>query len=338
MQGRYSRQILFAPIGPEGQRRIRAASVSLVGAGAIGSGVAELLARAGAGRIRIFDRDFVEGSNLQRQSLYDEDDVRADLPKAVAAQRRLARVNSDVAVEAFVEDVHAGNVGVVFDGADVVLDGTDNFETRMLLNDEAVRRGTPWIYAGCVGSTGMVMPVRPGSGACFRCAVPALPAPGSTPTCDTAGVLNAAAMLVAAVEAGEALKILAGRADDVLDGVFVMDLWAGRYQVLRLARVPDCPACGRRVFEFLARPREETVAVLCGRNAVQITPARSGHMDLAALERRLAAAGTVRRNEFLLKFRAENLEMTLFPDGRAIVQGTEDAARARSFFARFVGA
>lgn len=337
MPDRYAHQILFPPIGPEGQERLRASTVSIVGLGALGSTSAGLLARAGVGRLRLFDRDFVELDNLQRQTLYDEEDVRGDLPKAEAARRKLERINSEVQLEAHVADVVPQNVAAVFEASDLVLDGTDNFETRMLLNDAAVERGVPWVYAGCVGSSGMVMPIRPGRSACFRCVVPSLPRPGALPTCDTAGILNAAAALVAAAQVAEALKVLTANEAALLPGLLHVDVWEGRFLVLRAPRLADCAACVQRRLDHLRSGPAGRAATLCGRNAVQIPAAPGSGLDLGALERRLAAAGRVRRNPYLLKFAVEGFEMAIFPDGRAIVQGTDDPARARSLYARFVG-
>lgn len=329
---RYSRQRLFAPIGPEGQKRIRSARVTLVGCGALGTNIANLLARSGVGRIRIADRDFVELTNLQRQVLFDEEDVRDGLPKAIAAARKIARINGDVAVDPVVADVTPANVESLVADADVVLDGTDNFETRFVLNDACVKLGKPWVYGGCVGSYGMVLPVVPGESACLRCWLPDLPGAGSSPTCDTAGVLNTAVGVVASLQANEAAKLLAGRRDALAPGLTVVDVWANAWSLLKVERQADCRSCEKREFEFLETRSVGTTTVLCGRNAVQITPP-SGRVDLAAVP------GTVlRRSEYFVQFRVEDLEFTLFPDGRAIVQGTADAVRARAAYAKYVGA
>jgi adenylyltransferase/sulfurtransferase len=333
---RYAKQILFRPLGEEGQRRLAAARVTLVGAGALGSAAAALLVRAGVGFLRLCDRDFVELDNLQRQILYDEDDVREGLPKAVAAARKLARANSEVRLEPRVEDVRFSNAENLVRDADLVVDGTDNFETRFVLNDACVKLGRPWVYGGCVGAWGMVMPVFPGEGPCFACLVGELPAPGSAPTCDTAGVLGPAAAVVASLQAVEAIKILSGRREAGVRGLQTVDLWTGEHRILRVPRHPSCEACGARRFRHLEAPAwGETV--LCGRGAVQILPPREAALDLAELERKLAPLGSVRRNPYLLKFSADGFEITLFPDARAIVQGTEDPAQARSLYARYVG-
>jgi adenylyltransferase/sulfurtransferase len=335
---RYSRQRLYGPIGVVGQERLAAARVALIGCGALGTHLAQHLVRAGVGTMRICDRDFVELDNLQRQVLFDEDDVRANLPKAAAAAAKLARVNSGVRVEARVVDVVPGNVESLVDGADLVLDGTDNFETRFLLNDACVKLGKPWVYGGCVGSYGMVLAVIPGVTACFRCVIGDLPAPGSSPTCDTAGVLGPAVGVVASLQAAEAIKILTGHRDAIAPGLVTLDIWANTQSSFKAARDPSCPACGKRSFEFLEGRSSGFATTLCGRNAVQVSPGGGGSLDLADLERRLRAVGTVARNEYLLKFGTGELELTVFPDGRAIVKGTDDPAKAKAAYAKFVGA
>jgi adenylyltransferase/sulfurtransferase len=334
---RYARQILFAPLGEEGQRRLGASRVTLVGAGALGSTLADHLVRAGVGSLRICDRDFVELSNLQRQTLFDEEDVRAGLPKAAAAARKLARVNSDVSVEPVVRDVNLSNIEELIRDADLVLDGTDNFETRFLLNDACAKLGKPWVYGGCVGSSGMVLAVRPGEGPCLACVLGAMPAPGTSPTCDTAGVLNTAVGVTASIEAGEAIKILSGRHEALAGGLVTVDVWTSTFRTLKVARSPGCEVCVKRRFRHLESSPSGAVS-LCGRNAVQISPAPGAILDLAEAERRLAPLGPVSRNDYLLKFEADGCELTLFPDARAIIRGTEDVTRARALYARYVGA
>lgn len=333
---RYSKQVLFAPLGEEGQARLRKARVTLVGLGALGSTIAGHLVRAGVGFLRLCDRDFVELGNLQRQALYDEEDVRAGMPKAAAAASRLARINSEVALDPRVCDVNGSNAEDLARDVDLVLDGTDNFETRFLLNDACVRLGRPWVYGGCVGSSGMVMAVLPGEGPCFACLVGGLPAPGTFPTCDTAGVLNTAAGVVASFQANEAIKILAGRRSALGEGLLTVDLWANTFLRLKVPRASTCEVCVGRRFRHLESAPGAALS-LCGRNAVQVTPPPGSRLDLAEAERRLAPLGPVRRNEYLLKFSADGCEITLFPDARAIVQGTDDVARARSLYARYVG-
>lgn len=334
--GRYSRQELFAGIGPEGQRRLRAARVLVVGCGALGSCLAEMLTRAGVGSLTVVDRDYVEPSNLQRQSLFEEADAERGLPKAVAAETRLRRLNSEVALSGIVADVTAENADGLVDRADLVLDGTDNFETRFLLNDVCVRLGVPWVYGACVGAHGLALLVRPGETPCLRCVLGERPEPGAGPTCDTAGVVAPIAHVVAGIQAGEALKLLAGRKESLLPGMAMVDLWNGSFEVMLLAGVaPRCPGCVEGRFE--APPPAGTV--LCGRDAVQISAPPGVRLDLAALARRLAPAGAVSANEHLVRFSAEGgAELAIFGDGRAIVKGVGDPARARGLYAKYVGA
>jgi len=334
---RYSRQRLFAPVGTAGQERIAASHVALVGCGALGTHVAQHLARAGVGRLRICDRDFVELDNLQRQVLFDEDDVKANLPKAAAAAAKLARINSAITVEPRVVDVNPGNVESLIQDVDLVLDGTDNFETRFLLNDACVKRGKPWVYAGCVGSYGMVLAVVPGETACFRCVIGEMPAPGSSPTCDTAGVLGPAVGVVASLQAAEAIKLLTGHRDALAPGLVTLDVWSNSQQTFKAARDPSCPTCGQKRFDFLEGRAAGAATSLCGRNAVQVVPPPGASLDLADLEQKLLKVGAVSRNEYLVKFIIEDVEVTLFPDGRAIVKGTDDLVRARALYARYVG-
>ncbi|MBI1356667.1 MAG: thiazole biosynthesis adenylyltransferase ThiF [Acidobacteria bacterium] len=332
---RYARQSQFAPLGEEGQRRLRASHAAIVGCGALGSLQAEALARAGVGRLTLIDRDFVEESNLQRQWLYDEADAAEALPKAVAAARRLRLINSGVEVEARPADVNADTVAALVAGADVILDGTDNFETRFLLNELAVRDGRPWIYGAAVGGGGTVMPIVPGRTACLACLVdPALNDAG--PTCETAGILNVASAAVAAFQTAEALKILSGRLEAVSARAVSLDLWGGKPRAVGVERHPDCPVCVRREFPRLAAAGERRPAVLCGRNAVQVQE-RDRELDLERLRSTLEPLGEVRANEYALRFLAPPYAMTVFRDGRAIIQGVSDVAQARSLYARYIG-
>lgn len=335
---RYARQRLFAPFSGGGQAKLSASGVVLVGCGALGTHLAQHLVRAGVGRLRICDRDFVELNNLQRQVLFDEQDVRDNLPKAAAAAAKLARANRDVAVDPRVVDVNPSNVLALISDADLVLDGTDNFETRFLLNDACLKLKKPWVYGGCVGADGMVLAVIPGSTPCFRCFVPDAPDPGSVATCDTAGVLGPAVGVVASLQAAEAIKILTGHREALAEGLVTVDVWGNRHHVFRMARSPECPACGRGRYDFLEGGAAGSATTLCGRNAVQIRPAAEASLDLAALERRLAGVGSVRRNEYLLRVDVEGFEITVFPDGRSIIRGTDDPARARAVHAKYVGA
>jgi len=335
---RYSRQELFEGIGPAGQARLERARVAVVGCGALGSVLSEMLVRAGVGSLTLIDRDFVEESNLQRQSLFDESDVAGSLPKAVAAQARLRRINSRVEVRGVVADLAPDNASDLLQGAELVLDGTDNFETRFLLNDLAVRDGFPWVYGACVAAYGIALLVRPGRTPCLRCLLEELPAPGSGPTCDTAGVVAPVVHVVAGVQAAEALKLLAGNEAALLPGVFTADLWQGRFDVLDLSRrAPSCPACTEGRFDYARERSAGLTAALCGRDAVQVRPGRRARVDLEALAERLGRLGEVRRNEYLLRFSGEGAELVVFEDGRALVKGVASPARARSLYARYVG-
>ena len=332
--------MLFAGIGEEGQRRLLSSSAVVVGCGAIGAASAGLLVRAGVGRIRILDRDFVEPSNLQRQTLFDEDDARAAVPKAVAAERKLRAINGSVAVEGLVSDVNPRNAAELLSGFDLILDGTDNFETRFLINDYAVQSATPWIYAAAVASYGVTMAIRPGETPCLACLLessPNLKSQGLQETCDTVGVLGPIVGLIASLEVAEALKLLSGREPALHGRLVSCDVWSGHFQSVRVSRDPSCRACVRHDFLYLKGQAQPHVT-LCGRNSVQIHE-RGRSLDLAALQARLAATvSDVRHNEFLLSFRVHPYQMTVFADGRAILKGTVDPAVARSLYARYIGA
>jgi len=338
MSERYSRQILFEGIGAEGQERLRASRVVVVGCGALGSAQVETLARAGVGSLLIADRDFVEESNLQRQTMFTERDARERVPKAVAAARRVSEINSDVECEAVVVDVNASNVERLIGGCDLVLDGTDNFSTRFLLNDACVKHGVAWVYGAAVGSYGVTLTVRPGVTPCLRCVFPEEPAVGSAPTCDTAGVLMPIISIVAAVQASEALKLLTGNVERLHGGLMQFDVWRNDWRRISTgARAEDCSACALRRFDALDAEGGDMTTVLCGRNAVQVTPRRPARVDLEALATRMSAAGEVKSNPYLVRLRAGEYELTVFQDARAIVRGTDDAALARSLYARYVG-
>lgn len=338
MQGaesRYQRQIRFAPLGEDGQRRIGDATVAIVGLGALGSMQAELLARAGVGTLRLLDRDFVELSNLQRQTLYDEAAAAEALPKAVAAARRLAQINSTLRLEPLVADLTPGNIEELLEGSNLILDATDNFETRYLINDFAVREGIPWIYGAAVASYGLKLAIVPGRTACFRCVYPQSPG-GAQPTCETEGVLGPVTAAIASLQCGDALKMLAGGADAVAARMTTVDVWSGEIrQTAPPARDPDCPCCAGREFPHLDGRHRAPIS-LCGRNAVQIHE-RSRPVDLPELARRLGELAPVRVNEFALRAALDPYELTVFPDGRAIIKGTTDTGVARSVYARYVG-
>lgn len=331
---RFSRQIRFAPLGREGQENLARATAVIVGCGALGTVQAGLLARAGIGVIRLIDRDYVDENNLQRQVLYTEADARESLPKAEAARRHLLDANSEVRVEAYISDLNPENAADLLGGAAVILDGTDNFETRFLMNDFSVHAGIPWIYGAAVGSYGITMPVLPGDSACFRCIYPEAPA-GLQPTCETAGILGPVTSLIGSMQTMDALQILSGRGASVRRKILTADLWNGPVREMAIPdRDPDCPCCGRRQFVWL-QGRRAPVS-LCGRNAVQIHE-RQRPLDLSQLAQRLDGLGTVRANEFALRFTNEHFELTVFPDGRAIIKGTTDIGVARSVYARYVG-
>ena len=334
---RYSRQILFRPIGEDGQKKISAAHVAIVGCGATGSALAALLARAGVGTLRIVDRDYVEPSNLQRQSLFDEADAADSLPKAIAAARKVSAFNSEIVVEPRVEDLTPSNIQASLEGIDLILDGTDNFETRYLINDYAVDRSRPWIYSAAVGGYAVTFNVIPGQTACLSCIFPESPR-GMVETCESSGILNSTVNLVASIAATEALKMLVGgrSAPTLRKTLLSFNLWTNEHAEISAAKPQSgCRACGERNFIHLAGEGRPHIT-LCGRNSVQIHE-RHRPIDFAEMDRRLQPHGIVRRNDFVLKFWHEPYEMTLFPDGRAIIKGTTDTAAARSLYARFVG-
>jgi len=331
---RYSRQLLFAEIGAEGQRKLAAARVAIVGCGATGSALASLLARSGVGRLRIIDRDYVELTNLQRQSLFDEDDARESAPKAIAAAQAIARFNSGIAVEPQVADLIPANADSLLSGCDLILDGTDNFETRYLVNDYAVKNSVAWIYAAAVASYAVTMNILPGETACLSCIFPQSPR-GTVETCETAGILNSAVNLVASIAATEALKFLVGARAKMRRTLLSWDVWSNeRAELAAIHPREGCRACAGD-FSHLAGEGRPHIT-LCGRNSVQIHE-RERPVDFAELSVRLQPHGNVRHNQFVLKFWREPYEMTLFPDGRAIIKGTTDTAVARSLYARFVG-
>ncbi|HKP52839.1 MAG TPA: ThiF family adenylyltransferase [Chloroflexia bacterium] len=337
LTARYSRQTVLPQIGQAGQEKLRAATVAIVGVGALGSSMAEMLARAGVGTLRLADRDYLELHNLQRQSLYTEADIESGLPKAVAASRHLGEINSEVQVEPWVADITPENVLGLVEGAAVVLDGTDNLQTRYLLNDACLSKGIPWVYSGVVGVCGVSLTVEPGESACLQCLYPGAPPPGSTDTCDVAGILGPVAHVMSAIAAAEAIKLIVGGAP--AKGLLAADLWTGSFDRIEVPRNPDCPACEMRDFIYLEGEgwgRDATR--LCGRDAVQIQ-LPGGKPNLADLGKRLSEgkAGEVLSNDYIVRLRTERNEMTIFADGRAIVKGTDDASVARSLVARYIG-
>ena len=355
---RYHRQTLLPGFGEDAQRRLLASRAFVVGCGALGTVIANMLARAGVGTLVIADRDFIEITNLQRQVLFDESDVEAGLPKAEAAKRKIAQINSQVMVEAIVDDVNAGNVERLMRGCDVVVDGVDNFETRFLVNDAAVKHGIPYVYGGAVGTVGMVYPILPHTPAgdseweraeratpCLRCIFEQAPPPGMNPTCDTAGVLGPVVSIIANYQAAEALKILTGNLDRVADRMLHIDLWENtvkQFKVRRAYEVGECEACKKRNFEFLEGKYASSTTTLCGRNAVQLTHKQDGQRlnfdDVAA---RLRPHGSVTANKFMLRAdltdNGNDYELTLFTDGRAIVKGTKEPNVAEEYLCEVCG-
>lgn len=346
---RYQKQMLFSEIGEDGQQALGSSRVLLVGCGALGCVLADAMTRAGVGHLRIVDRDFVELSNLQRQMLFTEDDVAAHLPKAVCAADRLRRVNSSIEIEPVVADADFTNVRGFAEDVDLILDGTDNFEIRYLINDLSLDTGIPWIFTGCTGSHGQMMPVFPGQSACLRCLMTNPPPPGTTETCDSAGVLGPAISVIASLQAATALKILVYRRSnsnsitcDVPLKLTIVDVWGGTFRqmdVSTLRESSECPACkgGERL--WLDGSQTSGSTILCGRNAVQVTPVEKLQLSPAALASRLESAGSVTSNPFLVRVALSDseLEMTVFPDGRAIVKGTEEPAVARAAYSRYIG-
>jgi molybdopterin-synthase adenylyltransferase len=334
---KYSRQTLFAPLGLEGQERLAASSAVLVGCGAIGAASANLLVRAGIGHLRIVDRDFVEPSNLQRQTLFDESDAREALPKAVAAEKKLISINSDGRVEGVIADLSPKNIGELLSGFPLILDGTDNFETRFLINEFSVKTQTPWIYAAAVASYGLTMAVLPAQSACLACLADTSSGAGLEETCDTIGVLGPIVNLIASLQVAEALKVLSGRVAALHRRLITCDVWTGRMQSVHPERNPGCPVCVRHEFSHLAGHAQPHIT-MCGRDSVQIHE-RNRALDLKVLQQRLSATvPDVRQNGFLLRFQVPPYEMTVFSDGRAILKGTKDPAVARSLYAKYIGA
>ena len=334
-EDRYSRQVLFPGIGAQGQARLSQGRVAIVGCGATGACVSGLLARAGVGQLVIIDRDYVEPSNLQRQSLFDEADAAESLPKAVAAARKIAAFNSEVQTTPVVADLTPENIESLLGDADLILDATDNFETRYLINDFAVKHSKPWIYAAAVAAYAVTMNVLPGETACLTCLFPA-PPEGTIETCDTAGILNSAVNLIGAIQATEAIKFLVGAKDKLRRTLLSFDVWSNEQAEIAAARPrPGCQTCEKRQFIHLAGERRPQIT-MCGRNSVQIHE-RNRPVDFAEMSARLGNHGTVKHNAFVLKFWRDPYEMTLFSDGRAIIKGTSDTSVARSLYARFVG-
>jgi molybdopterin/thiamine biosynthesis adenylyltransferase len=337
---RYARQMRYAPIGETGQQRLSASRALICGCGALGSVLANTLARAGVGKLRLVDRDFLELNNLQRQVLYDEADVSAALPKAVAAAEKLRQINSAIEIEPIVSDVSPSNILALADGCDIILDGTDNFETRFLLNEAAIKLKLPWVYGGCIGAEGQTLTILPGEPPCFRCVMNEPPPPGTSPTCDTAGILGPIINVIASMQACEAIKILSGNTKEVSRTLTVVDLWSNQIRQLKMDQLRaagGCPTCRGEDFPWLESRRGSQTAVLCGRNSVQLSSTSGEQVSLDLLAEKLGAIGEVTRNKFLLRCAIGNYLLTIFPDGRAIIGGTSDIAEARTVYARYIG-
>jgi adenylyltransferase/sulfurtransferase len=338
MSDRYSRQILFSGIGAEGQQRLRDAKVVIIGCGALGTAQAEALARAGVGHLRIVDRDFVEASNLQRQTMFTEQDAADRFPKVIAAANHINELNSEITVEPEILDVNHSNVERLVKDCDLVLDGTDNFATRYLINDACVKHHVSWIYGAAVGSYGVSMTIRPNETACLRCIFEEAPPAASAPTCDTAGVIMPIISVVAAVQVSEALKLLTGHVDQLHNSLMQFDVWNNEWRKIKAGGpLAECATCGVRQFQTLEPVASEFAAVLCGRNAVQISPTVPAKINFTQLAERLGAAGEVKFNDYLLRFQAGEYELTIFQDARSIIRGTNEITTARSLYAKYIG-
>jgi adenylyltransferase/sulfurtransferase len=338
MNERYSRQILFSGIGEEGQERLLQARALIIGCGALGSAQAESLARAGVGRLRIADRDFVEASNLQRQTMFTERDACERLPKAIAAANHIREINLETEVESEIVDVNYSNIERLIKDCDVVLDGTDNFATRYLINDACVKHEMNWIYGAAVGSYGVTMTIQPHQTSCLRCVFEEAPPAASAPTCDTAGVIMPIIGVVSAVQVTEALKLLAGHDENLHRSLMQFDVWRNEWRKINPGPpAPDCPTCGLGNFQTLDAASGDFAAVLCGRNAVQIYPVQATRIDFVELAKRLEATGDVNFNDYLLRFRTGAFELTVFQDARSIIRGTNEIKTARSLYAKYIG-
>jgi len=333
---RYSRQVLFPGIGEEGQHKLGKSSVVIVGCGALGTVIATSLVRAGVGRVRIIDRDFIEYHNLQRQVLFDEEDIKAGLPKAVAAERHLKKINSSIEIEGIVADVNYTNIERLIAGADVILDGLDNFETRLLINDVSLKHKIPWVYGGAIAASGMTMNIIPGETPCFRCLQWSPASSNIVLTCDTAGVISPAPFIVGSLQSAEAMKILVG-SKEVNRDLMMIDVWRDQFSHLKIGRRQDCPACQGK-YDFLEARFGTKTTSLCGQNAVQVLNPELKKVSFKELVARLSPLGEVSYNEFMLRFLVDSREMVVFPDGRAIIKNTDDEALARGLYAKYIGA
>lgn len=335
---RYSRQILFKEIGKNGQEKLLRSKVLLIGCGALGASHAEMLTRAGVGFLRIVDRDFVEFSNLQRQTLFSESDATNRNPKAIAAKNRLSRINSEIEIEPVIADVNNSNIENLLKDIDLVVDGTDNFQIRYLINDACVKYGVPWIYGAAVSSHGTTMSIIPEKTPCLRCIFEEIPPAGNTPTCDTAGVIQPIISTISAVQVSESLKFLVGKTEKMHRSLIQIDVWENDWRKIKLhAPNEDCRTCGKKEFDFLNSARQDFMTTLCGRDAVQIKPFGDNLIDLPLKAEKLKGLGEIKLNEYLLRLRVDDFEITIFKDSRAIIKGTDDLTTARSVYAKYVG-
>ncbi len=336
MIDRYSRQTLFPGIGQEGQRKLGNSRAVIIGCGALGTIMATSLVRAGVGRISIIDRDFIEYHNLQRQVIFDEDDIKNQLPKAIAAERHLKKVNSSVEIEGIVADVNYTNIESFVSEADIILDGLDNFETRFLINDVCLKHNIPWVYGGAISSFGMTMTIIPHETPCFLCVAASSPGSGMLLTCDTAGVISPAPFIIGSLQTAEEMKILVGAREEINRNLISVDVWTGAFTTIAISPRPDCPAC-RGKYEFLEGKFGVKTTSLCGQNAVQVLNPEAKSLSLEKLALRLKPLGEINYNEFMLRFTIDNHEMVVFPDGRAILRNTTDESLARGLYAKYIG-
>jgi len=333
---RYAKQMLYNEIGIEGQKQLLSKKAVIIGCGALGTVIANNLARAGIGYIKIVDRDYIEISNLNRQILYDEVDIRNNLPKAVTAEKKLKRINSTIEIESIIADVNSRNIESICEGMDIILDGTDNLQTRYLINDTAIKLNIPWVYGAVIGSSGMVHSIIPNQTPCLRCMFPNIPTIGSVETCDTAGVLNMITSIVASMEAMEAIKILLKRNDAIIKGLQFIDIWTNDFEYIDMIMDENCTACGKKEFEFLERNSEEAV-YLCGKNSIQINPLQRIISAEDIIQRLKSLNIDVTYNAYFIKFSVEDVQITLFYDGRAIIKNTSDIKKATSLYSKYIG-
>jgi molybdopterin/thiamine biosynthesis adenylyltransferase len=337
---RYARQIAFYGVGKLGQEKLAQSRVMILGCGGLGSASASILARAGIGYLKLVDRDFLELSNLQRQVLYEEHDVKEGLPKPIAAQRRLNQINSAIQVEPVIADVNRFNIEKLISDVDLVIDAADNFETRFLLNEACVKHHRTWIYGAAIESCGLTMAIIPGETSCLRCVMDNIPQPGTVPTCEAVGILASIVCIIASIQSVEAIKILTGKKDELNKNLISIDLWQNSFQTIDVTKEDiqkNCPVCNQHWFEFLEGKQGSTYTTLCGRNAVQILPFKETQIDLAKLAINLSDIGVIKANEYLIHFEIEGYELSIFPDGRAIVKGTTDTGIARSLYSKYLG-